>query len=77
MFPPNSLRRVTPDDTLRHGRGGEERGESEGRSRFGLSEQQLGDVAQLEEHLLCKQGAVGSSPIVSTDKTPGQMAYYS
>ena len=26
----------------------------------------LGDVAQLEEHLLCKQGVVGSSPIVST-----------
>ena len=25
-----------------------------------------GDVAQLEEHLLCKQGVVGSSPIVST-----------
>jgi hypothetical protein len=26
----------------------------------------LGDVAQLEEHLLCKQGVVGSSPIIST-----------
>ena len=26
-----------------------------------------GDVAQLEEHLLCKQGVVGSSPIVSTE----------
>jgi hypothetical protein len=25
-----------------------------------------GDVAQLAEHLLCKQGVVGSSPIVST-----------
>ena len=25
-----------------------------------------GDVAQLEEHLLCKQGGVGSSPIIST-----------
>ena len=25
-----------------------------------------GDVAQLGEHLLCKQGVVGSSPIVST-----------
>ena len=24
------------------------------------------DVAQLEEHLLCKQGVVGSSPIIST-----------
>jgi hypothetical protein len=29
-----------------------------------------GDVAQLEEHLLCKQGVVGSSPIVSTRKAP-------
>ena len=26
----------------------------------------LGDVAQLGEHLLCKQGVVGSIPIVST-----------
>jgi hypothetical protein len=29
----------------------------------------LGDVAQLEEHLLCKQGVVGSSPIISTTST--------
>jgi hypothetical protein len=28
-----------------------------------------GDVAQLEEHLLCKQGVVGSSPIISTTDT--------
>ena len=28
----------------------------------------FGDVAQLGEHLLCKQGVVGSSPIVSTLK---------
>ncbi len=27
----------------------------------------FGDVAQLVEHLLCKQGVVGSSPIVSTE----------
>ena len=27
---------------------------------------QHGDVAQLAEHLLCKQGVVGSSPIIST-----------
>jgi hypothetical protein len=27
-----------------------------------------GDVAQLEEHLLCKQGVAGSSPVVSTTK---------
>ena len=26
----------------------------------------IGDVAQLGEHLLCKQGVVGSIPIVST-----------
>ena len=30
---------------------------------------QHGDVAQLEEHLLCKQGVVGSSPIISTINT--------
>ena len=30
---------------------------------------QHGDVAQLEEHLLCKQGVVGSSPIISTIDT--------
>jgi hypothetical protein len=28
-----------------------------------------GDVAQLVEHLLCKQGVVGSSPIVSTENS--------
>jgi hypothetical protein len=28
-----------------------------------------GDVAQLAEHLLCKQGVVGSSPIISTTST--------
>jgi hypothetical protein len=28
---------------------------------------QSGDVAQLAEHLLCKQGVVGSNPIVSTE----------
>ena len=26
----------------------------------------LGGVAQLGEHLLCKQGVMGSSPIIST-----------
>ncbi len=26
----------------------------------------LGDVAQLGEHLLCKQGVGGSSPLIST-----------
>ncbi len=31
----------------------------------------MGDVAQLEEHLLCKQGVVGSIPIVSTRILPG------
>ena len=30
-----------------------------------------GDVAQLGEHLLCKQGVVGSNPIVSTRLWPG------
>ena len=32
-----------------------------------------GDVAQLEEHLLCKQGVVGSSPIISTIRKPYNM----
>ena len=32
-----------------------------------------GDVAQLEEHLLCKQGVVGSSPIISTIRSPKYM----
>jgi hypothetical protein len=30
---------------------------------------QHGDVAQLAERLLCKQGVVGSSPIISTTTT--------
>ena len=29
----------------------------------------IGGVAQLGEHLLCKQGVVGSSPITSTRRT--------
>ena len=33
-----------------------------------------GDVAQLVEHLLCKQKVVGSIPIVSTNKAPGSEA---
>ena len=32
-----------------------------------------GDVAQLEEHLLCKQWVVGSSPIISTIRYPKYM----
>ena len=32
-----------------------------------------GDVAQLEEHLLCKQWVVGSSPIVSTNERTNQI----
>lgn len=32
-----------------------------------------GDVAQLVEHLLCKQKVVGSIPIVSTTKPPVAM----
>ena len=34
-----------------------------------------GDVAQLEEHLLCKQGVVGSSPIISTGRYSKYMDY--
>jgi hypothetical protein len=34
-----------------------------------LEDLSCGDVAQLEEHLLCKQGVVGSSPIISTTDT--------
>ena len=30
----------------------------------------LGDVAQLGEHLLCKQGVAGSSPAISTARLP-------
>ena len=30
-----------------------------------------GDVAQLGEHLLCTQGVVGSSPIISTKTSSG------
>jgi hypothetical protein len=38
-------------------------GETEGPR---LYDWRLGDVAQLVEHLLCKQGVGGSSPLVST-----------
>ena len=34
-----------------------------------------GDLAQLVEHLLCKQGVRGSSPLVSTmEKDPSELA---
>ena len=29
-----------------------------------------GGVAQLGEHLLCKQGVIGSIPIISTNRGP-------
>jgi hypothetical protein len=37
---------------------------------FLVSDPCNGGVAQLGEHLLCKQGVVGSSPITSTDQKP-------
>ena len=37
----------------------------EQRSRCGFFSK-LGDVAQLVEHLLCKQGVTGSIPVIST-----------
>jgi hypothetical protein len=48
-----------------------------GRSRvqgswFGVSAGKHGDVAQLVEHLLCKQGVGGSSPLVSTKVAPAE-----
>ena len=33
----------------------------------------MGDVAQLVEHLVCNQGVVGSSPIVSTKLVAGRI----
>ena len=35
----------------------------------------FGDVAQLGEHLLCKQGVVGSIPIVSTKLCLGRAVF--
>ena len=32
----------------------------------------LGGIAQLVEHLLCKQGVIGSSPIISTKKSASE-----
>ena len=38
-----------------------------GRQRvFSLGDAAQGDVAQLGEHLLCKQGVAGSTPVIST-----------
>ena len=34
--------------------------------KFPLAERQYGGVAQLGEHLPCKQGVMGSNPIIST-----------
>jgi hypothetical protein len=41
------------------------------RTWFDVSGGTNGDVAQLVEHLLCKQGVGGSSPLVSTTEVPG------
>src|SRR5215207_8263762 len=43
------------------------------RSWLGVSADEYGDVAQLVEHLLCKQGVGGSSPLVSTDRSEGSL----
>jgi hypothetical protein len=53
--------------TRQHGDAG-----TEGRGREDVGTRGRGDVAQLVEHLLCKQGVGGSSPLVSTSKRPGQ-----
>jgi hypothetical protein len=37
-----------------------------GKRRRSSTNRPLGDVAQLGEHLLCKQGVGGSSPLIST-----------
>ncbi len=39
--------------------------------------QPFGDVAQLAEHLLCKQGVVGSNPIVSTEEPQASSVLHS
>ena len=40
-------------------------------SEEGIAAGSSGDVAQLVEHLLCKQGVGGSSPLVSTEQAAG------
>ena len=40
---------------------------------FNLEGIRLGGIAQLEEHLLCKQGVIGSSPIISTKNSRNQI----
>ena len=44
----------------------------EGASRVTLSYN--GGIVQLVEHLLCKQGVIGSSPIISTNGPIAQLA---
>ena len=39
---------------------------TEGVGQYGNKVLRRGDVAQLVEHLLCKQGVRGSSPLIST-----------
>ena len=36
------------------------------RQESGAADSVVGGIAQLGEHLLCKQGVIGSSPIIST-----------
>ena len=39
--------------------------------RKGFSAQRYGGIAQLGEHLLCKQGVSGSIPLISTNGSKG------
>ena len=40
------------------------------RLESGAADSVVGGIAQLGEHLLCKQGVIGSSPIISTKTGP-------
>ena len=41
------------------------------RQESGAADSVVGGIAQLGEHLLCKQGVIGSNPIISTIKAQG------
>jgi hypothetical protein len=49
-----------------HAEGGARNARRQEVSTVGFEPWPKGDVAQLGEHLLCKQGVTGSSPVIST-----------
>src|ERR1019366_9260541 len=68
--PPLPPAQVDPLSRTPRGARGPDRSPTAG-GPAGTLRNKIGSIAQLEEHLLCKQGGRGSSPLSSTGQRPG------